>query len=79
MLFRSSIEEGFHESSLLEFCLMTRMLIFPFPGRPPMWWPFAAAYWMLLFGPVYGCHKIGGITNPEATMNIVSCSLRKKK
>ncbi|XP_039079261.1 lipase member K isoform X1 [Hyaena hyaena] len=35
-----------------------------------MWWPFAAAYWMLLFGPVYGYHKIGGITNPEATMNI---------
>uniref|UniRef100_A0A673TNZ2 Lipase n=1 Tax=Suricata suricatta TaxID=37032 RepID=A0A673TNZ2_SURSU len=31
---------------------------------------FAVAYWMLLLGPIYGYHKKGGITNPEATMNI---------
>ncbi|XP_012905587.1 lipase member K [Mustela nigripes] len=30
----------------------------------------ATAYWMLLLGPVYGYHKKGSITNPEANMNI---------
>ncbi|XP_032738937.1 lipase member K isoform X2 [Lontra canadensis] len=30
----------------------------------------ATAYWMLLLGPVYGFHKKGSITNPEANMNI---------
>ncbi|XP_045295430.1 lipase member K isoform X4 [Leopardus geoffroyi] len=50
---------------------MTHMLIFSFPGRPPtMWQLLAAAYWMLLLGPIHGYHKKGGITNPEATMNI---------
>nr|XP_060498968.1 lipase member K isoform X2 [Panthera onca] len=35
-----------------------------------MWQLLAAAYWMLLLGPIHGYHKKGGITNPEATMNI---------
>ncbi|XP_043453952.1 lipase member K isoform X3 [Prionailurus bengalensis] len=50
---------------------MTHMLIFSFPGRPPtMWQLLAAAYWVLLLGPIHGYHKKGGVTNPEATMNI---------
>lgn len=57
---------------------MTNTLIFPFPGRPEMWQLLAAACWVLLLGPLYGFHKKGKVTNPEANMNIVSHSLRKK-
>nr|XP_035935229.1 lipase member K isoform X3 [Halichoerus grypus] len=39
-------------------------------GRPQMWQLLAAAYWMLLLGPVYGYHKRRSVTNPEANMNI---------
>ncbi|XP_036294380.1 lipase member K isoform X5 [Pipistrellus kuhlii] len=39
-------------------------------GRPQMWQLLAAACWMLLLGPLYGYHKKGSITNPEARMNI---------
>ncbi|XP_035580182.1 lipase member K isoform X2 [Zalophus californianus] len=35
-----------------------------------MWQLLAAAYWMLLLGPIYGYHKKGSVTNPEANMNI---------
>ncbi|KAF5911180.1 hypothetical protein HPG69_019546, partial [Diceros bicornis minor] len=35
-----------------------------------MWQLLASACWMLLLGPVYGYHKRGSITNPEANMNI---------
>ncbi|XP_059518730.1 lipase member K isoform X2 [Myotis daubentonii] len=35
-----------------------------------MWQLLAAACWILLLGPLYGCHKKGSITNPEAHMNI---------
>ncbi|XP_072659782.1 lipase member K isoform X2 [Canis lupus baileyi] len=35
-----------------------------------MWQLLAAAYWMLLLGPIYGYHKKESITNPEANMNI---------
>ncbi|XP_077933912.1 lipase member K isoform X3 [Halichoerus grypus] len=35
-----------------------------------MWQLLAAAYWMLLLGPVYGYHKRRSVTNPEANMNI---------
>nr|XP_055179194.1 lipase member K isoform X3 [Nyctereutes procyonoides] len=38
--------------------------------RPQMWQLLAAAYWMLLLGPIYGYHKKGSIANPEANMNI---------
>lgn len=44
-----------------------------------MWQLFAAACWMLLLGPLYGYHRKGSTTNPEATMNIVSHTLRGKK
>ncbi|MXQ80535.1 hypothetical protein E5288_WYG008994 [Bos mutus] len=35
-----------------------------------MWQLLAATCWMLLLGPVFGYHKKGCTTNPEATMNI---------
>ncbi|XP_021551846.1 lipase member K isoform X3 [Neomonachus schauinslandi] len=35
-----------------------------------MWQLLAAAYWMLLLGPIYGYHKRRSVTNPEANMNI---------
>ncbi|KAM7072814.1 lipase member K-like [Molossus nigricans] len=35
-----------------------------------MWQLLAAACWMLLLGPLYGYHRKGSITNPEAHMNI---------
>lgn len=37
-----------------------------------------ATCWMLLLGPIYGSQNEGSSTNPEANMNIVSHSLRKK-
>nr|XP_008542330.1 PREDICTED: lipase member K isoform X2 [Equus przewalskii] len=39
-------------------------------GRPQMWQLLAAASWMLLLGSIFGCHRKGSITNPEANMNI---------
>uniref|UniRef100_A0A7N5JA64 Lipase n=1 Tax=Ailuropoda melanoleuca TaxID=9646 RepID=A0A7N5JA64_AILME len=39
-------------------------------GRPQMWQLLATTCWMLLLGPIYGYHKKGRITNPEANMNI---------
>ncbi|XP_046510805.1 lipase member K isoform X3 [Equus quagga] len=35
-----------------------------------MWQLLAAASWMLLLGSIFGCHRKGSITNPEANMNI---------
>ncbi|ELK00940.1 Lipase member K [Pteropus alecto] len=35
-----------------------------------MWQLLAAACWMLLLGPLYGYHRKGSTTNPEAVMNI---------
>ncbi|XP_008586968.1 PREDICTED: lipase member K [Galeopterus variegatus] len=35
-----------------------------------MWQLLAAACWILIPGPTYGCDKKGSITNPEAYMNI---------
>uniref|UniRef100_A0A671G2M3 Lipase n=2 Tax=Rhinolophus ferrumequinum TaxID=59479 RepID=A0A671G2M3_RHIFE len=35
-----------------------------------MWQLLAAACWVLLLGPLYGFHKKGKVTNPEANMNI---------
>lgn len=58
------------------FLLDDVALIFPFPGRLQMWWLLATCC-MFLPGPIYG-HMQESITNPEANMNIVSHSLRKK-
>ncbi|XP_040480123.1 lipase member K isoform X2 [Ursus maritimus] len=35
-----------------------------------MWQLLATTCWILLLGPIYGYHKKGRITNPEANMNI---------
>ena len=56
---------------------MTNILISPLTGRFQMWQLLAATCWMLLLGPIYGYHKKGSTTNPEANMNIVSHSLRE--
>lgn len=43
-----------------------------------MWQLLAAVCWMLLLGPLYGYHKKGSTSNPEANMNIVSHLFRKQ-
>jgi hypothetical protein len=59
------------------FLLDDIALIFPSLGRLQMWWLLATTCCVLLSGPIDG-YKQESITNPEANMNIVSHSLRKK-